>query len=159
MDTHDRTGIPVPLLPWWLRWLFVTLVAGFIFYVSVVTVPPETAVDAASPDPVPLDKWRHFLAYAALGGALAYATVDWRWNGLALAVGVVGATVLYGLGVEFGQSLVPERYFSVGDAYANALGGLLVTPWFLVRPYLAVVPVREFVSWLLPESDRSREDR
>lgn len=135
-------SVRTPLLPAWLRWLAVLAVAGFIFYTSILTVPPETVVDEAKPDLLPLDKWRHFLAYAALGGSLAYATTDWEVDGRVLAVTVVGVTVLYGVGVEFGQSLIPQRYFSVGDAYANALGGMLVMPWYLVRPRMEFLPLQ-----------------
>lgn len=46
---------------------------------------------------------------------------------------VVGLTVLYGVGLEAWQSLIPRRYFSVGDAYANALGALLVLPLLALR--------------------------
>jgi VanZ family protein len=123
----------------------VLVVAVAIFYLSIITAPPEQAIVPGRPDLVPLDKWRHFLAYAAFGGSLAYATADWAWERWALAAVVIGAAVLYGIGIEFGQSQIPQRYFSLGDAYANALGGLLVLPWFLVRPYLTLTPVR---AWL-----------
>ena len=129
-----------PLLPRWLRWTAVAALAVFIFYVSILTVPPETVVDQGKPNPIPLDKWRHFIAYAAFGGALAYATTDWDWRSRTLAVAVIGLTVLYGVGIEFGQSFMPQRYFSVGDAYANALGGILVVPWYLARPYIEFIP-------------------
>lgn len=132
--------IRVPLLPTWIRWLAVVCLAGFVCYVSIVAVPPETVVDTAKPDPLPLDKWRHFLAYAAIGYALAYATVDWDVSERTLAVGVIGVIVVYGIGIEFAQSLVPQRYFSLGDAYANALGALLAVPWYLVRHHLDFVP-------------------
>ncbi len=134
--------IRAPLLPPWLRWIAVAGLAVFIFYVSIVTVPPETVavVDAGRPPVVPLDKWRHFVAYAALGTALAYATTDWEVDTRLLAVSVVGVTVIYGVGIELGQSFRPNRYYSIGDAYANALGGLLVVPYYLVRPYLEFVP-------------------
>ncbi len=135
-------SVRTPLLPAWLRWLGVVVVAGFVFYTSILTVPPGTPVDDVKPDLLPLDKWRHFVAYAALGGTLAYATTDWEVDGRVLAAGVVGVTVLYGVGMEFGQSLIPQRYFSVGDAYANALGGLLVVPWYLVRPRLEFLPLQ-----------------
>lgn len=141
----SRSTVPFPLLPSWVRWLAVAVVGAFIFYVSIVTVPPETALDTR-PDLVPLDKWRHFLAYAAFGGALAYATTDWEADGRLLAVGVIGVTVLYGVGIEVGQSLLPQRYFSLGDAYANALGGLLATPWYAIRSRLSLVPVRQLVA-------------
>jgi len=57
-------------------------------------------------------------------------------------------TVLYGVGVEFGQSLIPERFFSVGDAYANAFGAALVVPWYALRPYVAFVSLRLWLDTL-----------
>ncbi len=138
-------GIRVPLLPRWLRWGAVAGLAAFIFYVSIVTAPPETVIDAGKPTVLPLDKWRHFLAYGAFGYALAYATTDWELDGRVLVVGVLGVAIVYGIGIEVGQSTVPERYFSLGDAYANALGGLLVAPYYVVRPYLRFVPAASLV--------------
>ncbi|WP_245180710.1 VanZ family protein [Haloarcula amylovorans] len=94
---------------------------------------------------MPLDKWRHLVAYAVLAGTLVYATDDWllerRWTVLA----VVFATVLYGIGIEVGQSFLPSRYFSLGDALANIVGALLVAPWYLLRRYVTFAGVQ---SWL-----------
>jgi VanZ family protein len=140
----------LPLLPWWLRWAAVAGLAAFIFYTSIVTVPPETVVDQTNPGGLDafelgLDKWRHFLAYATFGYALAYATTDWEVETRRLAALVLVATVLYGVGIEFGQSQIPERYFSMNDAYANAFGAVLVVPWYALRRYVAFVPLR---SWL-----------
>lgn len=132
--------IRLPLLPAWLRWLGVVVVASFIFYTSVLTTPPANPV-VPTFDPIPLDKWRHFLAYAALGGSLAYATSDSDRETWQLAVLVIGVTVAYGVGIEFWQSFVPNRYASIGDAYANTLGALLVTPWHLLRSRIALWPV------------------
>ena len=134
----------VPLLPRWFRWSVVVSVAGLIFYASILTVPPETALDTR-PDLIPLDKWRHFIAYAALGNSLAYATTDWNIETRRLAAAVLSVTILYGVGIEFGQSLTPERYFSIGDIYANLLGGVLVLPYYVVQPHLQLVSVSEFV--------------
>jgi VanZ family protein len=137
--------IRVPLLPAWLRWGVVVAVGGFILYTSVLTVPPETAVDAAKPgalDLIQLDKWRHFVAYAALGGALAYATTDWNLRPWTVGILVIGVTVLYGVGMESWQSFLPDRHFSVDDAYASAVGGTLVTPWYLIDGYFDVDFVR-----------------
>ena len=135
----------VPLLPRSVRWAAVLAVAAVIFYASILSAPPETVIDRVKPDLLPLDKWRHFLAYAAFGGALAYATTDWEVDRRVLAVAVIGLTVVYGVGIEIGQSQIPERYFSLGDAYANALGGVLVLPYYLLQPYLSFTPLR---SWL-----------
>jgi VanZ family protein len=57
-------------------------------------------------------------------------------------------TVLYGVGVEFGQSLIPGRFFSVGDAYANAFGAALVVPWYALCRYVEFVPLRSWVDTL-----------
>ena len=133
----------LPLLPAWLRWSVVAAVAGVIFYASILTVPPETVLDTR-PDLIPLDKWRHFIAYAALGNSLAYATTDWDIETRRLAVAVFGVIILYGVGIEFGQSLTPDRYFSIGDVYANLLGGILVLPYYIVQSRLRFVSVSEF---------------
>ena len=93
----------------------------------------------------------HILAYAAFGGALAYATADWDVGSKLLAAGVIGVTVVYGVGIEFGQSLVPSRYFSLGDAHANALGGLLAVPWYLLRPKLEFLPLASWLRAVLSE--------
>lgn len=138
----------LPLLPAWLRWAGVAAVAGVIFYLSVISAPPTDPV-VEPPDLIPLDKWRHFLAYAAFGGSLAYATTDWKWPTRRLAVFVLGVTILYGVGIEIWQGFVPARYFSIGDAYANALGAVLASPWFLLRSRLSFVPVRAWVGTVL----------
>jgi len=133
----------VPVLPRWLRWGAVLVVTALLFYLSVVTAPPEDPVVAplGPPDLLPLDKWRHFLAYAALAGSLAYATVDWAWRPTRLAVLAVGVAAVYGLGIEGVQATLPNRYFSMGDAYANVLGAVLAAPWFAVRSRVPLVRV------------------
>jgi VanZ family protein len=138
-------GVGVPLLPAWVRWALVACVAGFIFYASVLAAPPPI-VDPAKPELVPLDRWRHFVAYAAFGGALAYASADWDLETRYAAAFVLGTTVAYGLGIEVWQAFVPERYFSLGDAYANVLGAVLLSPWYLVRSYVNFIPVRVWVA-------------
>ncbi|MFB6112597.1 MAG: VanZ family protein [Halodesulfurarchaeum sp.] len=127
--------LPVPLLPRRVRWAFVVAVALGIFYFSVLKAPPEQAV-VPHFELIPLDKWRHFLGYGVFAATLWYATVDWSWPTRTLVVLVLGTTVAYGLGMEVVQATVPERYFSLFDAYANTLGALLVTPVFYLDRYL-----------------------
>ncbi|MFW6018618.1 MAG: VanZ family protein [Halapricum sp.] len=135
-------SVRVPLLPASIRWLAVVTVAAVIFYGSILAIPPETVLDRARPFAlIPIDKWRHFLAYGAFAYALAYATADWDRNARSLAALVVAVTVLYGVGIEFGQSLTPNRYFSVLDAYANVLGAALVLPWYLLSRRVEFVPL------------------
>lgn len=139
--------VVVPLVPWPLRWLAVFVVAGFIFHTSIITVPPEVAAQTftGGNDVFALlaelvgfaqDKWRHFVAYGAVGYTLAYATADWEFDRWHRALGVVAVAALYGAGIEVGQSFLPYRHFSYGDMLANALGALLVLPWYLSRPYV-----------------------
>ncbi|WP_226022807.1 VanZ family protein [Halomicrobium salinisoli] len=145
-------AIRLPLAPTWLRWAGVAAVAGVIFSLSVLATPPADPV-IEPPSLVPLDKWRHFLAYAAFGGSLGYATTDWDWSTRRLAALVLGATVLYGVGIEVWQSFVPRRYMSLGDAYANALGGVVASPWFLVRERAEFVELRAWLGSLIGDGE------
>lgn len=143
--TESRLG--VPLLPAWLRWLGVLAVAAVIFYLSVITAPPGDPI-IEPPSLVPLDKWRHFLAYAALGSALAYATVDWERRTRTVALACLAIVIVYGAGIEIWQSFLPDRYFGFGDAYANALGGVLALPLFWLRDRLPFVSLGDLVQSL-----------
>ena len=143
-------SVRVPLLPAPIRWLAVLAVAAIIFYGSILAIPPETVIDRARPFAlIPLDKWRHFLAYGVFAYVLAYATADWDISPRLGAGLVLGTVILYGLGIEVVQLFLPQRYFSLGDAYANALGGVLVTPWYLIEPHIDFVTPETVVSTLL----------
>lgn len=151
----SRDVVRFPLAPAWLRWSALACVAGAIFYLSVVTAPPETPVDTVRPGlaALELDKWRHFVAYAAFAGALAYATADRDLRTRDAVLLVVGVTAVYGFGIELLQWPLPTRYFSPGDALANVLGGVLVVPLVVLGRYVAFVPVGE---WVRPGSSRGR---
>lgn len=137
--------VRVPLLPALFRWGAVAAVAAFVLYFSVLAVPPESPLDTVRFSIVPLDKWRHFLAYAGLGGALAYAIADWDLEARTALALVITLVVAYGVGIELLQGLRPNRHLSAADAYANALGAVLVAPWFWLRRSLAFVPLREWL--------------
>ena len=154
--------VVVPLLPKSLRWTAVVGVAAFIFYASVLTDPPTIAAEGivggedifrVLTDTVGFaqSQWRHFAAYGVLAYALAYGVErgspdasespddDWRrWQ---YALLVIGAAVLYGIGIECVQYFTPERVFDVRDMVANTLGALLVLPWYAVRPRVEVKPL------------------
>lgn len=134
------TRIPVPLVPRWLRWLGVVGVAAFVFVFSVLAAPPEQAV-VPEFSLVPLDKWRHFLAYGAVAGALGYATVDRDVPTRRLVALVVIVPVVYGFGIELVQATQPDRFFGFGDAYANAIGALLVAPLVALREHYDLIRV------------------
>ena len=137
--------IRFPLLPLPLRWTAVLAIAGFIFYASIFTVPPTTAVDTFRPEFVPLDKWRHVVAYAAFAYALAYAIADSDLDHWRAALLVIGVAILYGTGIEVGQYFLAHRVFDLNDIVANAIGASLVLVWYLVRPRLELVPVAEWL--------------
>lgn len=136
--------LPFPLLPRSIRWSFVLGIAALITYASLVIVP-ETVVDDTRPEFVPLNYWRHIVAYLALAGSLAYATDDWqldRWNNAALVI-LIAAT--FGICMEIGQHFLPHRSpFLLIDVAVNTLGASGVVVWYLIRPSLECKPVGEF---------------
>lgn len=140
--------LPFPLLPTPIRWLGVAAIAGFIFYASLLTAPPETAIDDVQPWFAPLSYWRHFVAYAALAYALAYATDDWerdRWQHAGL---IIAVAALYGAAIEVGQYFDPERHFDLADILVNTIGASTVLGWYAIRPYLEGKPLGELYSTL-----------
>ena len=77
------------------------------------------------------DKLYHMLAYTWLGALPVWCFADAR-RGRAAAYGMV----VLGALLEWGQSLVPGRTASMGDAVANALGvflGIWLAEGLLVR--------------------------
>jgi len=71
------------------------------------------------------DKQSHFIAYgsAALAGFCLIPRADWR---LFLLL------VLWGIGIEVAQHMIPNRLFNGMDVVANTLGALL--GWGLALP-------------------------
>lgn len=136
-------SVRIPVLPGFARWAAVVLVAGFVFYTSIVTTPPSDPIvpTPGPPDLLPLDKWRHFLAYGGLAVGLWYATLDWDRRTTYVALFVLGIPIAYGVGLEVWQSFVPNRYFSVDDAYANLLGSLISLPLLVLRRRVDVYDV------------------
>ena len=121
--------LPLPLLPRWSRYL----AAGLVF--AVLTVASVTGTVPAPPQGFGdfWDKYLHFAGYAGLALALAYATAHWRDRPYRRAAIVLGVAVGYGLLMELVQAPLSNRYFSLADALANALGASLVVVWFLVE--------------------------
>lgn len=151
------------IIPDFVRWLVVVLVAGYLLYGSLLAAPPEVTVEDVRDVPESVSghtddtgssasnenqdvftlwadiagftdsKWRHFVAYGALGYSLAFATARWNRPQWQRAGFVVVAGSLYGLGIETGQLFIPERSFQLSDLGANILGTLLVVPWYLFQ--------------------------
>ncbi len=138
-----KPRIPFPLFPTPVRWAAVLAIASLIFYASLVTVP-ETVVDDAQPEFIPINYWRHLVAYFALGGSLAYATDDWHLDRWKQAAFVIAIAAMYGIAMEAGQHFLPHRtLFLLTDAAVNTLGATGVVSWYLVRPYLDLRPIDE----------------
>lgn len=131
------TDLRIPLLPPWVRWLGVAAVAGVIFSHSLLTAPPAVP----KPEPFSLDKWQHFLAYGTQSASLGYSLVDTRRRLAVVVVAGVGATIAYGLGIELAQGLLARRYFSWGDALANAVGAVLAAPLYVLLRRVPREPV------------------
>ena len=137
--------VPSPLLPRWLRLSAVAVVAGIIFYGSLVTVP-ETVIDDAQPDLIQISHWRHVVAYATLAYTIAYATDHWQLPRFKHTILIIALAAAYGILMELGQQFLPHRSpFLVTDVLVNTLGASLVSLWFLIRPHLAIQPVTEHV--------------
>jgi VanZ family protein len=109
---------------------------AFIVYFSLLSAPP------AAPVQQPFwDKHLHFVAYAGLALAFAYATVRYRARPVVRGGIVIGSTIVFGLLIELVQGVLPGRYFGWGDLLANCLGGVLVSVWFLLERHIAYVRV------------------
>ena len=133
--------LPLPLLPRFLRYTAVAVVAAIIFYGSLVTVP-ETTIDDLRLTFIQPSHWRHIVAYATLAYTLAYATDHWHLPRFKHAAIITAIAASYGITMELGQQFLPHRSpFLVTDVLVNTLGASLVLCWFLIRPHLAIQPV------------------
>ncbi|UPW01221.1 VanZ family protein [Halorussus gelatinilyticus] len=118
--------------PTWLRWLAVAVVAGGIFYASVLDSPSSGLPSLGPLGVFGIDKWLHALAYAALAGALAGALAPGRSPAVTAALAAL-LSVGYGVGIEFVQAPLARRHFSVADMLADGVGaGAAVLGWRLL---------------------------
>ena len=137
--------LPLPLLPRRLRYTAVAVVAAFIFYTSLVTVP-ETVVDDAQPQFLELNHWRHLVAYFTFACSLAYATDHWDLPRFKHAALVIAIAASYGIAMEAGQAFLPHRSpFLISDTFVNTVGASTVLFWYLVRPYLELRPITDYL--------------
>ncbi|WP_128476488.1 VanZ family protein [Halorussus pelagicus] len=115
--------------PTWLRWVAVAVVAGGIFFASVLDSPSSGLAALGPFETFGMDKWLHALAYAGLAGTLASALAPGRSPAVTAALAGLLA-VGYGVGIEFVQAPLAERSFSVADMVADAVGaGVAVLGW------------------------------
>ena len=121
-----------------LRWAITLAIATTVLYFSVGSAPPsgtsQTSVFAYFPAVFGFgsSQWLHFCAYAGLACAFAFAIRHWQLPHWQRAVVVIGVASLYGVGIEFAQSLTATRVFDVTDMLANTSGASLVVVWYAI---------------------------
>jgi len=121
----------VPLLPRTVRAAGVLAPVAVIFYFSVL----DTVAAPGGESPL-WDKQLHFLAYAGLTVAAAYATATWRRTDRRRVIVVLLAVLGYGLAIELVQATLPVRQFSPLDLLANAIGVAIGSVWFAAERYV-----------------------
>lgn len=121
-----------PLLPAWLRWTLVVLVASLIFVASVS--PGETSPSNLLPQVAHVDKAAHLVGFAILGLTVAYAATDRGPAPMMRSVILYAGLVFYGAILEGLQGFRPGRLVELGDLAANAIGALVVFAWFKLHP-------------------------
>ncbi len=162
-------AVALPLLPAWSRWLGVALIAGIILYASVLAPPPAIVFEhdggspslSVGPDPggdtadggmevfdllaeaigFASNQWRHFLAYAALAYATAYAIAHRRQPLPVHFVLVIASVLLYGATIEMLQHLFTHRTVALSDILINGLGASLVFGWYAIQPWIEWQPI------------------
>lgn len=122
----------IPLLPAWIRWTLVVLVASAILAASLG--PGQTSPGSLLPDIPHVDKAAHLLGFVLLGLAVAYATTDRGPAPMMRATILYAGLVFYGAILEGLQGFRPDRLLEYGDLAANAIGGLIVFVWFKLVP-------------------------
>lgn len=102
--------------------------------VLVLSLLPDSGVPSYG-----WDKARHFIAYAVMSFLFTRAAAAGGVSSARAALAAVGAATLFGIGVEFLQSLTSTRNAETLDALANTLGALLGAALFSFIKYRAEV--------------------
>ena len=91
------------------------LLLGLAFVIA--TWLALTPKPVALPDIALADKWAHLLTYVVLAFLVdaSWPEQDFDWRKWTFLLG-------YGVLIELVQSQIPNRYFSLGDIAANAVG-------------------------------------
>jgi len=112
-------------------WLPAVVWAGVIFVLS--SLPPVLPEPKEPIGFVPLDKWAHLAAYGLLAGLVILALRRGHNLRLPATAGLaIVLTVAYGASDEWHQSFVPNRWATMGDWLADAIGAMLMTGiWYL----------------------------
>ena len=107
-----------------ISWLFVIIIAIFIFYISSLTFKGVAGV------PSILTYVYHFFIFFWLSFFLAIAIT--RARNIPLAIPALFISLFYALSDEVHQLFVPGRYCSLGDFFIDSSGIILACVLYLV---------------------------
>jgi VanZ family protein len=108
-----------------------------VFYAALVLVL-SLLPDSGGPS-YSWDKANHFIAYAVMSFLFTRAASAAGFSAARAAFAAVAVATLFGIGVEFLQSLTSTRQADALDALANTLGALLGAALFSFIKYRAEV--------------------
>jgi VanZ family protein len=93
----------------------------WLIMVLVLSVYPFSQVNTSLKR---FDLLVHFVVYAITGALFFVTLTESKWNMLKKMPGLLAVALAsgYGLAMEYVQSYLPRRTFSLSDAAANALG-------------------------------------
>jgi VanZ family protein len=106
------------------------MVMGIIFFLS-----HQTGDELDVPDLPFIDKLAHFLAYAVLAGTVLLIPSQKikQSHPILTAALTVFLCFIHGVGDEFHQSFIPNRFVSGADVLADTLGALCISLIWLKR--------------------------
>ena len=124
----------IPLVP-------LITVMGTIFYLS-----HQPGDSSYMPSIFLFDKLAHMAIYALLAAAVLYASYSFypqfkKDEGKVMAsLLAMTVCILYGIGDEFHQSFIPDRFVSFGDVVADVMGAAAVcVVWILWKK--RIIPI------------------
>jgi len=119
------------------RWYHQHRLWAVLAILAAVTIAVGSLLPASEmPSTLPWDKFNHFVGYAGLAGLVGLSgLLLWR---------TFSVVVLYGIGIEYLQTLVPGRTGGDWmDIFANTLGALTAV--------LLLAALRRYrLRWILP---------
>jgi VanZ family protein len=116
--------------PVFIRMIPMMMVMGIIFFLS-----HQSGDELDVPDLPFLDKLAHFIAYAVLAGTVLLIPSQKfkQSNPMLTAALTVILCSIHGIGDEFHQSFIPNRFVSGADVLADISGALCISLIWLKR--------------------------
>ena len=115
-------------LPLFIRLIPMVVVMGIIFFLS-----HQAGDQLDMPDLPFIDKIAHFLVYAVLAAAiLLVPSKKFKQSRPTLTIVLtISLCILYGISDEFHQSFIPHRSVSGADVFADTLGAICISLFWL----------------------------